>query len=113
MFRNYLITALRNMAHNRLHAVTSVIGLAVGLAAGLFAALFVRYELTYNQWIPGYQRTYTVVTTIHRPRGAAADEWTYAHRDAARWFTLDFPEVEAAARIRAQGGDTVVRRGDI
>ncbi len=49
MFRNYLITALRNLMRNRLYAAINIAGLAVGFAAAIFAALFVRYELTFNQ----------------------------------------------------------------
>jgi putative ABC transport system permease protein len=113
VLRNYLITALRTLIRNRIYEVINVVGLAVGFAAAIFAALFVRYELTYNEWIPGYQRVYTVATTIHHPRGGPLAEWTYAYRDTARWLKLDFPEVEAAARIRAQSGETVVRRGEI
>jgi putative ABC transport system permease protein len=112
MFQNYLAAALRNLLRNRLYAAINILGLAVGFAGALFAALFVRHELTYNHWIPGYERTYTIVTTAAMVRGAAPVEWTFGYRDAAAWLKLDFREVEAAGRMRGQG-TMMVRRGDI
>ena len=74
MLRNYLITALRNLSRNKLYAAINVIGLAMGFAAAIFAALFVRDELTYDRWIPGYERVYQVTTTVSGIRGTAPGE---------------------------------------
>lgn len=110
MFRNYLAAALRNLVRNRVYAGINIFGLAIGFAAALFAALFVRYELTYNQWIPGHERTYTLITSISNPRNAPPDEWTFAYRDTVAWMKLDFPEIEFAARAQGEGA-VVVSRG--
>ena len=36
MFRNYLVTALRNLARNRLYAAISILGLAVAFTAAKY-----------------------------------------------------------------------------
>lgn len=112
MFRNYLAAALRNLVRNRLYAAINILGLSIGFAAALFAALFVRYELTYNRWIPGHERTYTVLSTLSAVRGAPATEWMWAYRDTVALMKLDFPEVEAAGRAQGQGA-VVVQRGAV
>ena len=42
MFQSYLVTALRNLAKNRLISFINIGGLAVGFACAIFIALFVR-----------------------------------------------------------------------
>ncbi|HEY5410881.1 MAG TPA: hypothetical protein VIJ94_09155 [Caulobacteraceae bacterium] len=54
MLRNYLVTALRNLARNRLYAGISILGLAVAFAAAILIAQFVRNELSYDHWVPGH-----------------------------------------------------------
>ncbi|MGE3476711.1 MAG: ABC transporter permease [Rhodospirillaceae bacterium] len=112
MLRNYIATALRNARRAPLYFATNVIGLTVGFMAALFAALFVRFELTYNHWIPDHERIYTVATSAAPMPDAEPIEWTYAYRDTARWLALDFPEVEAAGRMRSQS-EVVVTRGEV
>jgi putative ABC transport system permease protein len=60
MFRNYLITALRNLARHRLYSFINIGGLAVGLACAIFILLFLRDELSYDRWIPGSENVYRV-----------------------------------------------------
>jgi putative ABC transport system permease protein len=64
MFRNYLVTALRNLARNWLYASISIFGLAVAFAGAILIAQFVRNEFTYDRWIPDYQHIYTVTSTL-------------------------------------------------
>jgi putative ABC transport system permease protein len=58
MWRNYLITGLRNLARNRTYAVINIAGLTVGIAACLIVFLYVRYETNYENWLPDAERTY-------------------------------------------------------
>ena len=58
MFRNYLVTALRNLARNRLYAAISILGLAVAFTAAILIGQFVRNEFSYDRWIPGYEQVY-------------------------------------------------------
>jgi putative ABC transport system permease protein len=67
MFRNYLVTALRNMARNWLYAAISILGLAVAFAAAILIAQFVRNEFNYDHWLPDYQQVYKLTDTLEQP----------------------------------------------
>ena len=93
LFRNYLITALRNLARNRLYAAISILGLAVAFTAAILIAQFVRNEFSYDRWVPGYQQVYRVSDLVLQPGRApwVSDETTGG----------------LAGRLRAQFGSTV------
>ena len=67
MFRNYLITALRNMARHKLYSFINISGLAIGLACVIFVLLFIRDELSYDKWIPDTQNLYRTEVTVYVP----------------------------------------------
>jgi putative ABC transport system permease protein len=65
MFRNYLLTALRNITRHKLYSFINIAGLAVGLACVIFVLLFIRDELSYDKWIPGTENLYRVEKTSY------------------------------------------------
>ncbi|HEY4114794.1 MAG TPA: ABC transporter permease [Rhizomicrobium sp.] len=67
MFRNYLLTALRNFARHKLYSFINIAGLAVGLACVIFITLFIRDELSYDKWIPDTENLYLVHGILHFP----------------------------------------------
>jgi len=60
MFRNYLVTALRNFGRHKLYSFINIVGLAVGLTCAIFIILFVRDQLSYDRWIPGTENLYRI-----------------------------------------------------
>jgi putative ABC transport system permease protein len=67
MLRHYLQVALRGFVRHKLYTVINVIGLSVALTCIIFIILFVRYELSYDQWIPQTQLLYRVEGTMRMP----------------------------------------------
>jgi len=67
MFRNYLITALRNFTRHKLYSFINVAGLTVGLTCAIFIILLVRDELSYDTWLPGTNNLYRVELAFHVP----------------------------------------------
>jgi putative ABC transport system permease protein len=67
MFRNYVVTALRNMERNWLYASISILGLVVAFTAAILVVEFVRNEFSYDRWLPGYQRVYLITHVIKEP----------------------------------------------
>ncbi len=65
MFRNYLVTALRNIVRHKLYSVINIAGLAVGLACVVFVLLFIRDELSYDKWIPDTQNLYRIEVALY------------------------------------------------
>ncbi|MDQ4086470.1 MAG: ABC transporter permease [Pseudomonadota bacterium] len=62
MWRNYLTVGLRVLTKERTYAFINVIGLALGLAACLALLLYVRYERSYDTWLPGHKDVYQLQT---------------------------------------------------
>ena len=60
MFRNYFTTAFRHLLRNKLYSLINILGLAIGLAACLLIFLFVRYETSYDNWLPNAENIYRV-----------------------------------------------------
>jgi putative ABC transport system permease protein len=65
MWRNYLTVGLRALAKNKTYAFINVFGLALGLAACLMILLYVRYELSYDEWLPNNENVYQWQTNYH------------------------------------------------
>lgn len=58
MFRNYLTTALRNLAKHKVYAFINVFGLAIGMAACLVIFLFISDELSFDGFHQKKDRIY-------------------------------------------------------
>src|SRR3569833_3984236 len=67
MFRNYLVTALRNLKRNRRYAAISIAGLAVAFAAAILIGVFVRDDLTTDRFIPGHADVYRLSINLVAP----------------------------------------------
>jgi len=110
MFRNYLMTALRNLVRNRLYAAINVVGLSVAFAAALLMALFVRDEFSYDKWLPNYERI-AMISTISSFANDT-DDIDMAPPYVKRMLLDEVPNVEKVVRL--SGAGTVgLRRADI
>ncbi|MGJ8680041.1 ABC transporter permease [Paraglaciecola sp.] len=56
MFKNYLITAWRNIIKNGMFSAINIVGLALGLMSCILIMLFVREETGFDQWLPDSER---------------------------------------------------------
>ncbi len=117
MLHNYLAAALRNMVRNRLYAAVNILGLAAGFAAVLLIVLFIRDELTYERWIPGSDRTFTVTFEVNFDNGNPTVFGDMAPSQLADGLIAAIPEVEGAARLynapRAREPLEGIRRGGV
>lgn len=62
MFKNYLVTAYRNLLRFKLDSFLNISGLVIGLTAALLIVLFIRYELSYDKFWKDSQRLYRIQT---------------------------------------------------
>ena len=60
MWRNYVTVGIRALAKSKTYALINILGLAIGMAACLIILLYVRYEVSYDRWIPGSDRIFQV-----------------------------------------------------
>ena len=111
MLRNYLVTALRNLARNRLYAAITILGLATAFTAAILIGQFVRGELSYDHWIPGYQRVYKIDSTVVQP-GQPASRMDIGPAILARQIKTALPGAEAVARLEQDFPSVKARPGD-
>jgi putative ABC transport system permease protein len=106
MIKSYFRVAWRNLRKNKVYSAINIIGLAVGLSVFWLMALYISDELSYDRQSINSSRIYRVVHS---------GEWTggnfhLAETPAFFGPTLrnEFPEIEASARIDAEGGGTLI-----
>ena len=110
MLRNYIASALGNLARNWLYAGVTISGLAVGFAAAILVGLFIRDDYSYDRWLPDYQRIFRLDTSLTLP-GDKPRHGSQTLSDAAAFLKFDFPQVDAVARFTSWAGG--VRRGRV
>lgn len=104
MWSNILILTVRRLFLDRAYSAITIGGLALGLAGCLMILNYVRYERSYDAWLPDNGRVYQVQTTIHPPGQPAV------HTQASSYPLHDvlvagFPQIEALTSVSA--GKTV------
>jgi putative ABC transport system permease protein len=109
MFRSFLTTALRNIQKNRLYSVINILGLAVGLAASILILLFVRYELSYENWLPGANDIYSIQDLMLED-GQVVSQRSTTRGPLAAAMAANIPEIDQVVRV-AQNRE-ILKRGD-
>src|ERR1700761_1376656 len=103
MFRNYLVTALRNLARHKLYSFINIAGLAVGLTCAILILLFVRDEISYDKWIPGSENLWRVEITYHVPGRAFPIIAAGTSMPVPVAMRDQIPEVRSATRLTLEG----------
>ena len=106
MLRNYIRVALRNLRKNKIYSLINIAGLAVGLSVFWLMALYIGDELSYDRASVNADRIYRVAQSGNWSGGSFKLAITPAPFAPA--LQKDYPEIEAAARIDAEGGGTLV-----
>jgi putative ABC transport system permease protein len=95
MWRNYFTVGVRALAKNRTYAFINIVGLAIGMAACLMILLFVRYEMSYDRWIPGHRDVYQFQSWYHDRQTGREDKLQMTAYAAGQALKKDFPQVES------------------
>jgi len=56
MLITFFKTAWRNIVRGKIYSLLNLLGLATGMAVALLIGLWVQYQLSYDRYIPGYDR---------------------------------------------------------
>jgi len=110
MWRNYLTVGLRALAKNKTYAFINIFGLTLGLAATLLILLYVRYETSYDSWLPDAERTFQLQNYLNVDEGAEADFLQGTSYVSGQALKKDFAEVEAVVHLR-DAEPVVIRNG--
>ena len=103
MWRNHLTVGFRALRRDPLYALINLLGLAVGLAACLLIILFIRYELSFDDWLPDADRLYQV-QRIETTGTNAGTRYAQSSFVAATAMPPQFPEIEAATALMSMSG---------
>jgi putative ABC transport system permease protein len=109
MWRNYLTVGIRALGKNRTYAFINIFGLALGLAACLLILLYVRYETSYDKWLPDSDRVFQVQATWHEP-GQPVTRNQHSPLPVRDTIAGGFPEIEAVS-VALPGRMQTVRDG--
>ena len=60
MFSTYFKTAWRNIIRGKVYSLLNLLGLATGMAVALLIGLWVTDQVSYDRFVPGYERAYQV-----------------------------------------------------
>jgi putative ABC transport system permease protein len=106
MFRHYALTLYRSLTRHRLYAALNVLGLAVGIAVFLVLMLDVRFETSFESWIPHAVEIDAIETTapgfgrpVNFTMGGLLDE---LHRDFPQLLGTKVWEQPAIVRIGSE-----------
>jgi putative ABC transport system permease protein len=107
MWAHYVLTLYRALTRRRLYAALNVFGLAVGVAVFLVLALFVRFQTSFESWVPDASKIYLVRETWNVP-GVPRRPYVGTPGVLLQALQTDYPGVRGV-RIRRE--EAVVRHG--
>lgn len=111
MFKNYLVSALRNFWKNKLFAFINIIGLAIGLMVFVFANLFADYEESHDAFFLNSERIYSVNSVINPAARLGVVSLNTAYPAFGPLLRQDIPEIEEVARL--SWNDIIVNREEV
>jgi putative ABC transport system permease protein len=94
MWRSYLTVGVRALVKDRTYAFINIVGLAIGLAACLMLLLYVRYERSYDEWLPNVENLYQVQAEFRDPTTQQATQSQMSAYVAGETLKKDFPQIE-------------------
>jgi putative ABC transport system permease protein len=101
MWRNYMIVGLRALGKSRTYAFINIAGLAIGLAACLMLLIYVRYERSYDAWLPGVENVYQLQSHFRDPGTGEEINMQMSAYVAGQTLATDFPQIERKIYVLA------------
>ena len=74
MFKNYLITAFRNLKRQNVNSFINIIGLSIGIAAFFIILQYVSFELSYDNFHKNSDNIYRVESQFYC-NDVLSDDW--------------------------------------
>ncbi len=103
MYLNYFKIAIRTLLRNKFYTLICMLGLSLGIACSLLLYLYMVDELSYDRFLNGSSDIYTVKT--HYTEDGETESFIYTPGAMAEAMKNDYPEVQAAVRLRLSGSN--------
>ena len=101
MLKNFVTIAWRNLWKNKAYAGINILGLSLGIGCSILIFALVSYHLSFDNFHPGKDRIYRVVTEFH---DEVADYSQGVPSPLGKAFRKDFDYAEKTARVINYGG---------
>jgi putative ABC transport system permease protein len=99
MWRNYWTVAVRALAKSKTYSMINIAGLAIGMAACVMILLYIRYESSYDSWLPDAENTYQFQTFATNPDDGEQFYMQMASYTTRDRLEKDFPQIQNAAYL--------------
>lgn len=99
MLKNYLKTAWRNIAKQKIFSVINLTGLTIGLTSCLLIALYIQNELSFDKFQENGDRIARVIMRYSFDGSSESNEGNFTSVRVAAIFPKTFPEVKAAVKM--------------
>ncbi|MBN2345970.1 MAG: ABC transporter permease, partial [Candidatus Aminicenantes bacterium] len=109
MFKNYLLTAWRNIVRHKGYSLITIAGFALGLACCLMILLYILDETSYDRFYTNADRTYRIDVDASWADNTASMATVSA--PLAALIQREIPEIEVVTRFRYYGAP-VLRHGE-
>jgi putative ABC transport system permease protein len=100
MWRNYWTVAVRALAKSRTYSIINIAGLAIGMAACIMILLYIRYEQSYDKWLPDVDNTYQLQAWYPHPKDGQALFLQMSAYVSKERVKKDFPQVQSAVYVQ-------------
>ncbi|HEX8642086.1 MAG TPA: ABC transporter permease [Allosphingosinicella sp.] len=111
MWRNYMTVGVRALIKNKTYAFINIFGLGVGLAACLMLLIYVRYETSYDEWLPNSQNTYQFQSHYRSKQTGEESHLQMTSYIAGQRLKADFPQVERSV-YALSSAPVILRNGE-
>ena len=99
MWRNYWTVAVRALAKSKTYSVINIAGLAIGMAACILILLYIRYEQSYDRWLPDVENTYQLQSWYANPDDGEPFFLQMSSYVTGPRLKKDFSQVEATGYL--------------
>ena len=100
MWRNYWTVAVRALAKNRTYSIINIAGLAIGMAACVMILLYIRYEESYDKWLPDVENTYQFQSWSPHPKDGEPRYSQMAAYVTKAVVLKDFPQIQNSVYVQ-------------
>jgi putative ABC transport system permease protein len=100
MLWHYIMVTARGLIRHKLYSFINIAGLALGLACVTLIVLFIRYETSYDRWVPDSAHLYRIEITARLPGRQGLYKTGLTPGPMAKAMQEGIPGVLAATRLR-------------
>src|SRR5919107_2423737 len=100
MWRNYWTVAVRALAKSKTYSIINIAGLGIGMAACIMILLYIRYEQSYDKWIPDVENTYQLQAWYPHPQDGEPMFLQMSAVITKERGKKGFPQVERAVYVQ-------------